>query len=144
MPLLKNKLQSFSHQEYNKDQYNNPESILKAMESGTDLFGRTAEELQTVEVEDNDYLPMQYEMLMPNPMDDDVSPAGGGGRGVRGIRLAGRRECGSPKDEQGWGGFPVQNPPSCTNTKANRYLHPKKHAIFFSPYLCIVIELYHP
>lgn len=63
--FIQNKLQSFSHQEYNNDQYNNPENILKAIKNGTDLFGRTGEELQTVEVEDNDYLPMHYEMLMP-------------------------------------------------------------------------------
>ena len=63
--FIQNKLQSFSHQEYNNDQYNNPESILKAMESGTDLFGRAEEQLHTVELEDNAYLPLHYAMLMP-------------------------------------------------------------------------------
>ena len=63
--FIQNKLHSFSHQEYNTDEYNNPESILKAMESGADLFGRAGEQLYTVELKDNDYLPMHYEMLMP-------------------------------------------------------------------------------
>lgn len=65
LAFIQNKLQSFSHQEYNNEQYNNPENIMSAIEGGKDLFGRTGEELQTVELEDNDYLPVHYDMLMP-------------------------------------------------------------------------------
>jgi hypothetical protein len=63
LSFIQYKLQSFSHQEYNNAQYNNPDNILKAIESGKDLFGRLgSEELQIIEITDNDYLPTHYDM----------------------------------------------------------------------------------
>jgi glycosyltransferase involved in cell wall biosynthesis len=40
---IKNKLESFAHQEYNKEQYTNEENILRAIKTKTDLFQREHE-----------------------------------------------------------------------------------------------------
>lgn len=63
--FIQNKLESFSHQEYNNDQYKNAQHIVAAMESGEDLFGRPSQDVETIELIENDYLPKYYEMVMP-------------------------------------------------------------------------------
>jgi beta-1,4-mannosyl-glycoprotein beta-1,4-N-acetylglucosaminyltransferase len=62
--FIQNKLQSFSHQEYNNDQYTNADKISDSIENGKDLYGRVEITFVVVELKDNDYLPVHYEMLM--------------------------------------------------------------------------------
>jgi beta-1,4-mannosyl-glycoprotein beta-1,4-N-acetylglucosaminyltransferase len=57
--FIKNKLQNFSHQEYNSEQYTDLEEIQKKIDAGSDLFTRTVH-LQQVDVCDNAYLPPFY------------------------------------------------------------------------------------
>jgi beta-1,4-mannosyl-glycoprotein beta-1,4-N-acetylglucosaminyltransferase len=47
---IKNKIQSFSHTEFNKTEYTNEESIIKAMEEGKDIFNRPGMRYQFVSV----------------------------------------------------------------------------------------------
>ena len=58
------KLKSFSHQEFNYDQYTNLESIEKNMNNSTDILYRPNFELLKVSVKDNTYLPPQYETYL--------------------------------------------------------------------------------
>jgi len=58
------KLKSFSHQEFNYDQYTNLESIEKNINNSTDILYRANFELLKVSVKDNTYLPPQYETYL--------------------------------------------------------------------------------
>jgi hypothetical protein len=62
--FIRNKLQSFSHQEYNNIQYTNVDKISDSIKNGKDLFDRKEEQITIVELRDNDYLPAHYEMLI--------------------------------------------------------------------------------
>jgi len=62
--LIQNKLQRNSHEEYSNDQYNNTDKISDSIENGKDLYGQDEVTCVIVELKDNDYLPVHYEMLM--------------------------------------------------------------------------------
>src|SRR6056297_1042935 len=64
--FIRTKLNSFSHQNLNTPQINNPEHIQAAIEEGHDLFGRKNTVIEKIEPEDNPYLPEHY-MLLHSP-----------------------------------------------------------------------------
>ena len=59
---IKNKLNSFSHQEFNNDAYNNLDRIKKMVDSQSDLFGCST--MFNVQVKENTYLPLLYETYL--------------------------------------------------------------------------------
>ena len=59
--FIKNKIQNFSHQEYNNEDVLN--NIKNNVEKGCDLFNRPWEQFEHVEFKNNDYLPPNYENI---------------------------------------------------------------------------------
>jgi beta-1,4-mannosyl-glycoprotein beta-1,4-N-acetylglucosaminyltransferase len=59
--FIQNKLQEFTHQEFNDDRYTNVYNIQKNIDSNSDLFGRHWERVCRIELKDNNYLPAEYE-----------------------------------------------------------------------------------
>lgn len=57
------KVSAFSHQEFNTPEYMNAERIQRAIQGGSDLFGRPVK-FEHVSVESNPYLPKNFKMLM--------------------------------------------------------------------------------
>jgi beta-1,4-mannosyl-glycoprotein beta-1,4-N-acetylglucosaminyltransferase len=62
--FIKNKLEQFSHQEYNKDEYTNEHEIQIRINSSSDLFGRDSNPIERIELKDNTYLPLYYEKYL--------------------------------------------------------------------------------
>lgn len=64
--FIKNKIQNFSHQEYNNGEFVNEEHIMDVVKGGKDLFKREKQNITytTIKPEDNPYLPKNYEMLL--------------------------------------------------------------------------------
>jgi beta-1,4-mannosyl-glycoprotein beta-1,4-N-acetylglucosaminyltransferase len=63
--FIKNKIENFSHQEFNKEEYTNPDKIKEIIEKGADLFGRTNEvSIMKVSTKENDYLPYAAEHFL--------------------------------------------------------------------------------
>ncbi len=61
MEMIKKKIQSFSHQEFNDERWLNEDWIIEMIRSGKDLFGRDSEEFYSI--------PLKY--LMPKPVQDN-------------------------------------------------------------------------
>lgn len=59
-----NKIKSFSHQEYNKEEYLNKEKIEEYIKNNKDLFGRDFIAIINTPIEFNDNLPSNYKMLI--------------------------------------------------------------------------------
>lgn len=60
-----NKIKSFAHQEYNKDEYLDKDNIENHINNCTDLYGRSKKlNLKKIAIKDNDYLPTNYKMLL--------------------------------------------------------------------------------
>jgi beta-1,4-mannosyl-glycoprotein beta-1,4-N-acetylglucosaminyltransferase len=57
---IKNKIQNFSHQEYNHEDYLDEEKIRTCLESGKDLFGRMGEDCDYIPILENPNLPPLY------------------------------------------------------------------------------------
>jgi hypothetical protein len=55
--LIQNKLQNFSHQEYNTIYFTDLDNIQRKIESGQDLFERNWNQFEFVSIIENDYLP---------------------------------------------------------------------------------------
>ena len=65
--FIKNKIQNFAHQEYNKEEYLHDEKLKKQIENCNDIFFREEGEnprLKYVKLEDNVYLPKNYKMVL--------------------------------------------------------------------------------
>ena len=62
--FIENKLKSFSHQELNHKRFTDLNVIAKRIESKQDLFGRSNIKFRHVEINENKYLPTNYEMLI--------------------------------------------------------------------------------
>lgn len=64
--FIKNKIQNFSHQEYNNSQFVNDEHIENVIKGGKDLFKRENQNITytTIQPENNPYLPKKYEKLL--------------------------------------------------------------------------------
>lgn len=60
---IANKIKNFGHQEFNKDEFTDVEYIKHKIESGADLFGRR-QRYKKIKIEENDYLPKKYKMLL--------------------------------------------------------------------------------
>jgi beta-1,4-mannosyl-glycoprotein beta-1,4-N-acetylglucosaminyltransferase len=65
--FIQNKLQNFTHQEYNTDRYTNLENIQKKIQNKTDLFGRS-DDFEFIPIENNKKLPPQFRELLSNYM----------------------------------------------------------------------------
>jgi beta-1,4-mannosyl-glycoprotein beta-1,4-N-acetylglucosaminyltransferase len=63
---IKNKIQNFSHQEFNKQEYTDEKKIEEKINAGIDLFGRTNEKWITIPIENNTNLPPKYEIYLKN------------------------------------------------------------------------------
>jgi len=61
--FIKNKLEQFSHQEYNTNEYTNIENIQHRISNNLDLFERPNENTISISISENTYLPPQYEKL---------------------------------------------------------------------------------
>lgn len=59
--FIRNKINAFSHQEFNTDQYTNPEHILQCIKEGRCLFRGTKHVF--VDPEENNYLPKHWRLL---------------------------------------------------------------------------------
>ena len=59
--FIKNKLNNFSHQEFNIPEFNEVDFIEDKILKGTDLFNREHIPFQRISVKDNTYLPPDYE-----------------------------------------------------------------------------------
>lgn len=63
--FIKNKIQNFSHQEYNNDKFTNIEVLQKKIDTCSDLFDRDGNNQMTyVEIENNTYLPPLYDVYL--------------------------------------------------------------------------------
>jgi beta-1,4-mannosyl-glycoprotein beta-1,4-N-acetylglucosaminyltransferase len=64
--FIKNKIQNFSHQEFNNENYTNCDIIKKRIENSEDLFGRKSgcDEIIKLDENDNTYLPYNYEKYL--------------------------------------------------------------------------------
>ena len=56
----------FSHQELNTPAFTYSEYVLDALENGKGLFDRPSERLERIEIIDNDFLPLHFDILMPH------------------------------------------------------------------------------
>lgn len=59
-----NKIKSFSHQEYNTEQYTNPETIKQLIKDKKDLFFREDESEQFIDASNQTYLPTYINLLL--------------------------------------------------------------------------------
>lgn len=64
--FIKNKIENFSHQEYNNSEFTNINHIENMILNGKDLYKRENKNITytTIKIEDNDYLPDNYEKLL--------------------------------------------------------------------------------
>lgn len=62
--FIKNKIQSFSHQEYNNSLYCNEKKIKEKIKNGKDLFDRNEIKMSYVPISENIYLPPLYETFL--------------------------------------------------------------------------------
>lgn len=58
--FIQNKINNFSHQEFNQDIYTNLENIEDKIKKNVDLFSRSHERWQTIPVMENPYLPTNF------------------------------------------------------------------------------------
>jgi beta-1,4-mannosyl-glycoprotein beta-1,4-N-acetylglucosaminyltransferase len=62
--FIKNKLENFSHQEYNNDTYTNCEKIENHIKNGDDLFDRPENVIERILIKNNRNLPPEYETYL--------------------------------------------------------------------------------
>jgi len=61
--FIKNKIENFTHQEYNNDYYTNIEKIEQRVSNFTDLYDRNSINMK-LSIKDNNYLPPEYEKYL--------------------------------------------------------------------------------
>lgn len=61
--FIQNKIQNFSHQEFNKDEYIDLDKIEKKIQNNKDLYGRN-DIIEKIKIEDNTYLPPHYDTYL--------------------------------------------------------------------------------
>ena len=66
---ISNKIKQFSHQEYNKDEYTNINSIINRMKNSTDIYDRPQDVLIKIPISKNNYLPPDYDKYLTEFMD---------------------------------------------------------------------------
>jgi beta-1,4-mannosyl-glycoprotein beta-1,4-N-acetylglucosaminyltransferase len=62
--FIKNKIENFTHQEFNKEQYTDLDKIEKRIQSGLDVFGRKNTKIISIDISGNDYLPPNYDFFI--------------------------------------------------------------------------------
>jgi beta-1,4-mannosyl-glycoprotein beta-1,4-N-acetylglucosaminyltransferase len=62
--FIKNKIENFSHQEYNNVSYNDLNIIKKQVDSFKDLYNRTRYNIIKIDIKDNKYLPPYYDKYL--------------------------------------------------------------------------------
>ena len=64
--FIKNKINNFSHQEYNSNEFTNKEHIEEVIKNGKDLFKREKDNITytIVKPDENPYLPKNYKKLL--------------------------------------------------------------------------------
>lgn len=62
--FIKNKIKHFSHQEYNNDKYLDDNKILEQIKSCNDLYFRNNSDFKYCHINDNKYLPENYQELL--------------------------------------------------------------------------------
>ena len=72
--FIKNKIKSFSHQEYNYEEYTNEEVIENKIKNNQDLFNRSYVPCKYISTEDNKYLPPLYDKYLLNYIDNKRMP----------------------------------------------------------------------
>lgn len=61
--FIANKIRNYSHQEYNTEKHTNLDFIKKCISEKSDLFLREIN-INSIQIKDNDYLPVNYKMLL--------------------------------------------------------------------------------
>ena len=69
--MIQEKIKSFAHQYYNKEEFLDEAHLRIAMEEGKDLFGRMYN-MSKVPLEENTYLPEHYQMLVKKDKKKDA------------------------------------------------------------------------
>ena len=64
--FIKNKLENFSHQEYNKTEFTNEKQIEERIKNKSDLFGRNGINMTNIPIRENTNLPCLYETYLTN------------------------------------------------------------------------------
>jgi beta-1,4-mannosyl-glycoprotein beta-1,4-N-acetylglucosaminyltransferase len=66
--FIKNKIENFSHQEYNNDAFTDTENIQQRIQAGYDIFDRNTQinVIHKIPIKENPYLPPQYETYLQN------------------------------------------------------------------------------
>lgn len=62
--FIHNKIKNFAHQEFNNIEYNDLNKIQKNMDDSNDLFNRPDNPIDKISIQDNPYLPHQYETYL--------------------------------------------------------------------------------
>ena len=62
--FIKNKLENFSHQEYNKTEFTNEKQIEERIKNKSDLFGRTGINMTNIPIKENTNLPCLYDKYL--------------------------------------------------------------------------------
>jgi hypothetical protein len=62
--FIKNKVQNFSHQEYNNNNILNDRHLTKSIENGKIFIPRSRERIVKINISDNKYLPKNYKILL--------------------------------------------------------------------------------
>jgi beta-1,4-mannosyl-glycoprotein beta-1,4-N-acetylglucosaminyltransferase len=58
--FIKNKIENFSHQEFNSDAYTNLTTISERLSNGQDIYGRWYVQFNKIAIKDNSYLPPEF------------------------------------------------------------------------------------
>ena len=64
--FIKNKLENFSHQEYNKTEFTNEKQIEERIKNKSDLFGRNGINMTNIPIRENTNLPCLYDKYLTN------------------------------------------------------------------------------
>lgn len=62
--FIQNKIENFSHQEYNHDTFTDEKLIEERITNGKDLFDRENNDIIYIEIQDNDNLPPKYDIYL--------------------------------------------------------------------------------
>lgn len=62
--FIKNKLENFTHQEFNKVEFTDEKLIEQRIKNGLDLFNRSNNNIIRLEIENNDNLPPKYDIYL--------------------------------------------------------------------------------
>lgn len=64
--FIRNKIQNFTHQEFNKEQFTDLDKIEEHINTCTDIYNRNGTKLIKVPVSENKYLPPKYDEFLSN------------------------------------------------------------------------------